>query len=625
ALSPEPLQIAPRRADKTKQISATYLQLGWHAVPLQSPDMYALDILAQILAGGETGRLVRDLRDRTGLVNDIDVGSYTPNYDAGTFVVTAEMEPKNQAKVEAAIMRAIALVRTQPVTAAELARAKTATRAAYIFGKQGVENQAESAAYDEMGTGNPDFSTSYVDRIQKVTAAQIQAVAQKYLVPQGVTVASVHPPVAPAKSATAVAANAAFPATITTLPNGIRLIVKRSTSAPTVSMVVTGLGGVRLENSAKAGVGNIAAELLTRGTKRRTADELNETVENLGGSLTGSSAYNSWSVDGSWLANDWRKGLSLIAESVLTPTFPDAELRNYKLQTLNEIATQDDEPSGAASRLLRRLYFGSHPYSRSVNGTAATVKSLTRADVESYWNSVVQPDSMIISIVGNINPAEVQKVANYLFGSFKAKAPAPKAPSATVVPPTFTSRAIQREGVVQSAMYFGFPGIVIKDEDRFALDVLDAALSGADGPGGRIFGRLRGEQLVYDANAYSAPGIEKGFFVVYAASTPANRVRARQVIEEELQKARESGFTSEELERAKTMCIASEAIELQTSAQQARNFASNELLGLGYKSTEAYTAQIQAITNEDVIRVAQKYLDRNHSAMAIVEPAKPAK
>ncbi|BCM94302.1 putative zinc protease [Abditibacteriota bacterium] len=621
-LASEPRQIAPRRADQTKQIGATYLQIGWHTIPLQNADLYALDMLSQILGGGETGRLVRELRDRTGLVSDISVASYTPNFDAGTFSVSAELEPKNQAKVEAAVMREIARTRTQLVTADELKRAKTAMRAAYIFGKQGVENQAEGAAYDEMGTGNPDFSASYVDRIQQVTPAQILAVAQKYLSPQSVTIASVHPPVAPANIVKPVTVAPALPATMTTLPNGVRLIIKRTTSAPTVAITVAGLGGVRLENSAKAGVAGVAADLLTRGTQRRTADQINDTVENLGGSLSGFSGYNSWGIESNWLSSDWRKGMSLVAESVLTPTFPDAELRNIKAQTLSEIATQDDNPAAAAGRLLRRLYFGSHPYARAANGSAATIKSLSHADVEAYWNSVLQPDSTVVSIVGNINPTEVQNVARYLFGSFKAKAPAPKAPPVTTAPPTFTSRAIQQKGVVQSAMFFGFPGITVKNDDRFALDVLDAALSGASLPGGRIFGRLREEQLVYDANAYDAPGIESGMFVVYAASTPQNRPRARQVIEEELQKARESGFTPEEMERAKTMCIASHAIELQTGDQQARDFASAELLDLGYQDSESYAAKIQAVTNDEVQRVARKYLDRNHSALAIVEPAK---
>ena len=643
-LPSEPRQVAPRRAEQVKDVGATYLQIGWHTVPLQSPDLYALDVLSQVLGGGETSRLVRELRDQARLVSDISTASDTPNYDAGTFSVSAQLDPKNQAAVERVVLREIAKVRSQPISEAELRRAKRTIKSNYIFGKQGVENEAEGAAFDELGTGNPDFSASYVERIQKVTPAQIMAVAQKYLRPEGVTIAAVHPPraakvaatgnsgasslpllrvqslVAPGKTSGAV-----IPATtpvLTTLPNGVRLVVKRSTSAPTVAITVMGLGGVRLENPRKAGVASVAAQLLTRGTASQNAQQINETIENLGGSMSGFSGYNAWGVESKWLAGDWRRGLKLVSESVLTPTFPTDELSNIKAQTLAVIQTQDDDPMSAAGRLLRRLYFGSHPYGRAQNGTSASINSLSRADLQSYWNSVLQPKSTVVSVVGDINSAQVQQLARALFGDFKPKAQAPQVPAQVAPLPQFTTRIVARKGLTQSAMFFGFPGISMKSGDRFALDVLDAALSGAGLPGGRIFGRLREEQLVYDANAYDAPGLESGMFVVYAASTPQNRPRARAIIEEELERARQSGFTPQELERAKTMCIASQAIELQRPDQQARDFASNELFGLGLTGSSSYASKINAVTNEQVRAVAQKYLDQNHAALAIVEPAK---
>ncbi len=622
SLPSEPQQVAPRRAEAVKNVGATYLQIGWHTVPLQNPDLYALDVLAQVLGGGDTGRLVRDLRDRRGLVSDISVASDTPNYDAGTFSVSAQLQPKNQATVERAVLNAVEFVKAKPVSDAELKRAQTTIKATYVFGKQGVENEAEGAAFDEMGTGNPDFSASYIERIQRVTPAQIQAVARKYLRGESVTIAAVHPPVANAgQKATALGAPKAFPATMTTLPNGVRLIVKRTTSAPTVSITVMGLGGVRLENARKAGVAGVASELVTRGTSQKSADQIAETVADLGASLNGFSGYNSWGIASRWLAGDWRRGMNLVSQSVLAPTFPDAELRNIKAQTLAGIQTQDDDPMSAASRLLRRIYFGAHPYGRSQNGTAQSISSLSRADVAAYWKSVLQPKSTVVSIVGDIDPAQVQTLARSLFGSFQSQAPAPKAPAPVAPLPAFTTRTATRKGVTQSAMFYGFPGVAVKSEDRFALDVLDAALSGASLPGGRIFGRLREEQLVYDANAYDSPGIERGMFVVYAASTPQNRPRAEAIIEEELQRARESGFTSEELARAKTMCIASNAIDLQTPDQQARGFASDELLGLGFRNANSYEAKISAVTNEQVRAAAQKYLDEKHAALAIVEPA----
>jgi len=620
ALPDEPAQIAPRRAEQSKEVGATYLQIGWHTVPLQSPDLYALDVLAQVLGGGNTGRLVRDLRDKRGLVSEVSVSSDTPNYDAGTFSVSAQLEPSKQVAVEQAVVDAIAQVRNTPISAAELSRAKTSIKSNYLFGKQGVENEAEGAAFDEMATGNPDYSASYVARIGEVTAPEVQAVAQKYLRPEGTTTAIVHPPVAAIQSATE-ATSPSFAPVLTTLPNGVRLIVRCTTGAPTLSITVMGLGGVRLESASKAGVASVAAQLLTRGTKELSADEIASSVADLGAALDGFSGYNAWGVSSRWLAPDWKRGLTLVSQSVLTPIFPDAEVQNIKAQTLAAIQTQDDDPMSAASRLLRQIYFGAHPYARSQNGTAQSVSALSRADLLSYWGAVLQPKTMVISVVGDIDPAQVRLLAGELFGTFRATQTAPAPPAPLIVLPAFTTRTVARKGVTQSAMFYGFPGVTVGDQDRFALDVLDAALSGASLPGGRIFGRLRDEQLVYDSNAYDSPGIESGMFVVYAASTPANRPRTKVIIEEELARARQMGFAPEELARAKTMCVASHAIDLQTPEQQARAYASDELLGLGFRNGDSYESRINAISNEQVRAAARKYLDENHAALAIVEPA----
>ena len=127
---------------------------------------------------------------------------------------------------------------------------------------------------------------------------------------------------------------------------------------------------------------------------------------------------------------------------------------------------------------------------------------------------------------------------------------------------------------------------------------------------------------MYDANAFDWPGIETGMFVLYAASTPANRLRARAIIGEEVVRARDGGFSPEELARAKTMCVATHAIGLQTPDQQARDFASSELLGLGIRDAATYAARINAVTNDQVRAAAQRYLDPNRMAVALVEPAK---
>ena len=624
-LATEPPQNAPRNATQQMAVNQTYLQMGWHTIPLQSPDLYALDTLAQILGGGDSSRLPREILQRENLVNSIGAYSGTPNYDAGVFAVSATMPPENLVKVEKEIKNQVALIKKNGVTPAELERAKRQIKTGFVFGAMGVENQAEQAAYDELGTGDPNYSKRYVERIQAVTAPQVQAMALKYLKDDGLTTAVIAPQTDSQTQAKPAALDAATgdlsqPATLTTLPNGVRLIVRRNAATPTVSMVVMGLGGVRLEPQSEAGIASLTAQMLTRGTTKRDAEALADLVDDLGGSLDGFSGYNAWGVQGQFLREDWKRGMNLLAESVLTPTFPSDELGKVKAQTASALASQDDDPMNAAALLMRQLYFGDHPYGRSTLGTPDALKNVNRADLVEFWKRELQPKSTVIAVYGDVKPAEVEKLTTYLLGQFKAQAAPLAAPAAVVEPGQLTEKTVEKAGVTQTAIWYGFPAIKVDDKDRYAIDVLDAAMSGADLPGGRLHERLRSAELVYVVHAYDNPGLDEGAFVVYAATTKENLPKARAIIDEEIQRVRDEPISPAELERAKSMMISSHAIDDQTNAQQAQSAAADELYGLGFRNDADYAAKINAVTLADVQRVARRYLQPNHSAVAIVGP-----
>ena len=652
----EPRQTAPRRAAAYKDVSQTYLQMGWHTIPLLHPDLYALDTLAQIMGGGDSSRLVRELREKRGLVSSIAAWSSTPNYNGGMFSVRAQMQPNAQAKVEGAIWNEIARIKSQGVSPQELQRAKRQIETAFVFGKSNVEDQAEQMAYDQMGTGNPEYSTQYVAKIKAVTAAQVQAMARKYLVRQGVTIAAVQPQAMKAAksstrlpavktlasamtarpkaqavktqavktqsaSRTAAARAAIKPAQMFTLPNGVRLVVRENHSTPTVAIVATALGGARLEPASKSGISALMAQMLTRGTNRRNAEQLAATVDDLGASLDGFSGYNSWGVKSQWLSRDWKTGLSLLTETLLRPTFPTDELARARAQTLAQIAQQNDDPMSLASLELRKTVYGAHPYSRSILGTAATLAPLTRVDVSRFYQSVLQPRQLVISVYGDVNTNAVRRAIEYSFGSLKARAQAPIAPAAATPLSEIKSSTVTKPGLAQVVQFYGFPSVDVQNTDRYAIDVLDGAMSGANLPGGRLHARLRDNQLVYAVHAFDQPGLDKGMFVIYAATTKPNSARVQSIIREEVGKVVTSGVAPDEIARAKTMMIASNAIENQDNMSQAQVAGSSELYGLGFRDNEQYEARINRVTRADVQRVAQKYLgNANPGAEAIVEP-----
>ncbi|HVF09341.1 MAG TPA: pitrilysin family protein [Abditibacteriaceae bacterium] len=622
ALPDEPRQTTPRRAVVEKDVQLAQMMVGWHTIPLQHPDLYALDTLAQIMGAGASSRLVRELRENKNIVSSIYAYSATPNYNAGIFAIGMTLPAANLDRAQMALWQQIGKVQRDGVTDQELKRAQRQIEASFIFNNSEVEDQAEQMAYDEIGTGDPAYSRRYVARIKAVTAAQVKEVAQKYLTHEGITTAIVRPRTKALAGAAATAGkNRATAPKLMKLANGVRLIVRENHALPTVSIVAMGLGGTRLEPPNRDGVANLTAEMLTRGTPQRTAEQIAALVGSLGGSLDGFSGYNSWGVQSQWLAQDWRKGLSLVQESVQQPTFPEAEIARAKAQVIAAIQQQEDDPETAASLLLRRTFFGSHPYARSALGSVASVKAITRQDLLEYWQRIILGNPPVLAVYGDVNAEEVRRAVEHTFKNLQLEAPKPMAQPPLRPLPVFTVKEQQKPGLAQAVLFFGYPGISVTHPDRYAIDVLDAALSGVNLPGGRLHARLRDNQLVYGVHAWDQPGIERGMFVIYAATTKDNRERVQKIIEEEVQRVKDAPITGEELARAKTMAIAAHAINSQTNQAQAQQAASDELLGLGYNETARYASAINSITVEDVQRVARRYLRPEAAALAVVEPS----
>jgi zinc protease len=620
AVPDEPRQTTPRRAVVEKPIHNALIMMGWHTIPLQNPDLYALDMLAQVLGGSESSRLVQELREKRQLVYSVSAFSNTPNYNAGFFAVNANLPPEKLKPFESAVWEQINRIKTRGVATEELKRAQRQIESGYVFDSD-VESQAERMAYDFMGTGNPSYSAQYVARIKAVTPAQVQAVAKKYLLAQGTTVAIVRPTTkssAAAKSTRAVAAVA--PPQMLTLKNGLRVLIRENHTTPTVAISAQGMGGARYEPASKAGLAYVTTELLTRGTSKRNAAAFSEIVDDLGGDFSTTSGYNSWVLSSNWLARDWRRGLSLVHEALTMPTFTEAELARVKTLAQASYKDQQDDPSTLASLLVRHEFFGGHPYGRSTLGTPQTLASLTRADVVNFWNRVLDPRRTVLAIYGDVNASEVRRVVEYLFGPMKANANfAPNVPPIKPLAQRVDAEQ-SKPGIAQTVLYFAYPGIAIKDEDRYALTVLDGALSGIDYPGGRLHQRLRDSQLVYGVHAFPMTGIEGGSFLIVAATTKDKRDEVKRIIEEEVARITSADISPEELERAKGMAITEHAVQLQTNGGQESGAISNELFGLGYKEDNAYDARINAVTIEDVRRVAQRLLIPERSAYAVVQP-----
>ncbi len=620
----EPAQTRLRRATVRKEVNVEYAALGFHTVPLTHPDLFALDVLANVLGGGRSSRLYRRLHDELRLVHAIEAYSYTPGYDGGVFGVYFVLDPENHAAAERAIFREIEKLKRKPPSAEELARAKRQIVAQFALAQESVEGRAAQLGLDELSAGDFRFSERYVREIRKVSAEQVMRAAQTYLRRSNCTIAAVVPQgfsgaVNTGLSLRGQAGKRAAGVRRTILDNGIVLLTKRNPGCPTVSVVAAALGGVRYETEENSGIFRLMSEMLTRGTATRTAQEIAEEIERLGGTLRGFSGNNSCGLEMSLLAEDFEHGLAIFADCLANATFPEEELELARRDQLAAIARARDDWESYGHDLLRAALYSAHPYRLSPLGSEKSVRAITREQLVALYRRTFSATGLVVAVFGDIaHERAVAAVKRALGGLAQGPRQAPEVPRE----PERTAPVLRKATWpgAQAVVFMGSVCGPVSAEDRYAVDVLDAVLSGVGLPGGRLHRRLRQSKLVYVVHAFSVRGPDTGYFAIYAACAPENVERVLGVINEELERVRRELVPEKELERGKRMCISAHALAQQTNLAQAQEYLFDELYGLGWRAAEEYAQKVGKVTAEDVRQAARKYLDPKRRATVILTP-----
>ena len=607
-LPQEPRQLSVRKSVVEMDVNLAYLMLGYRTVPLQHPDLYALDVLAAILGSGKSARMVRNIRDKQCLVQDITVSSWTANYGIGAFLIRAALPHENTEQAIAAIHPEIEAVKTATVSEAELQKAKKLIKSGYLLGVDTMEQKARLLGSDILATDEVGFSYRYLDGIASVTSAEVMAVAQEYLNQDQLCVVAIAPTGTGEVRAEVKDKVAGEKLTIerTTLPNGLRLLTQEGEKAATVSIDAYFLGGTRYETPETNGVGNLMAPLLLKGTKTKTAEEIALAIDQMGARVSASSDMNTFHVSLEILQEDLEQGLELVADIILHPKFDDEEFKRQQKNALTVIKRRADYWYDKPRQLMLSSLYNSHPYKMSKYGTSESVSRLTVDDVWDYYEAYVKPDNMVLAVFGAADSAYAKSLVEKHFLEFSGKT----VPAKSSLDPPLKENIIvsEKTGWKQAAVFYGFRSCAVSDEDKYALDVLDGVLSGIYSPGGRLHTKLRNSELVYLVHAHNRLGLDPGWFSIYASCLPHNLERVQKIITQEVVKIGQDLVSDQELKIAKGMCIAAEQVHRrQTASQQSAAACLGELYGLGYDSYLKYEAKIAAVTAQDVMRVARKY------------------
>jgi len=666
-INDEPAQGSMRTYVIDKPLQEGYFSLAYHVPNAKHEDTPVMDVLSNILGGGDSSRLFQNIKEEKALVNNIYAYAFTPKYE-GIFAVGGSIDPAKSKEALSEIVKEINRLKYEPVSDEEIKRVKVNLESDAIYTKETMQGQAQKLGFFEVETGDFRYEEEYLDKVSKVTPEDIMLAAQTYFNDENLTAGFLLPTdsitikeeeiktiveSASKEALKGAAGNGSGEVLVEkdslaetdapdsaaevsersqnksksdvsgevqkyVLDNGITVLIKKNDSVPLFSARAAFLGGVRYEDSSTNGVSSFVSRMLTRGTDSRSALQIAQEIESIAGEVDGYSGRNSFGVTVESLSKNFVPAMDIFADVLLNPAFDAKEVERARREILADINRQGDNLLRTTVNLFLDTLYTKHPYKLDPLGTVDTVSSADSQSLREFYEKYARPENMVIAVVGNVNRDEVLETIKKDFGGMKKGSTPNPVIKADAPPQEIRERVDKKRDKAQTHILLGFQGPRIDDEDHYPIEVLNTIMSGM---GGRLFLELRDKKsLAYTVTSFYTPGLEPGFLGVYIGTAPQKEEEAIQGIKEQLELLLKEGVTDEEIERAQNYLVGSFEIGLQQNSSQAAKITFDELYGIGWEEYNAYPQKIYAVTKEEVIEAARRYIDLDKYTIAIVKP-----
>ncbi|WP_235091098.1 M16 family metallopeptidase [Sphingomonas lutea] len=436
--------------------------LSYPSPPASARDSAVMEVIDAILSGGDNSRLYRELV-RTRIASEADTYNDTKQ-GQGVYAVYAILAGgKTAAEGEAALKREIAKLATTPVSQAELAEARNELVTAALLERETPDGKAGALAEAIIVGGNPRAADERLAQIAATTPADIQRVARQYLSARNVaavrylpepkggtpredriataatvrTIALATPPniriVEPAPAAERVVPPPVGPEVVAALPaadiqklaNGLTVVTVRRAELPLASAALVVPSGASADPAGKAGLAGLTTALLSKGTKTRSATQIAQAVEALGGALSSSADLDGANVALTVKSDQLAPAIEILADVARNPVFAADELDRQRGITTDELAVAMQDPGALAPMVANRALYGTGAYGHPADGTPGALKGLTRDDVLAHYRRSFAPARATLVLTGDVTPQAARDLANRYFGDWAATADPP--------------------------------------------------------------------------------------------------------------------------------------------------------------------------------------------------------
>lgn len=399
---------------------------------------------------------------------------------------------------------------------------------------------------------------------------------------------------------------------ISTLENGVRVVTERVPYASSVSLGVWVDTGARDESDENAGISHFIEHLLFKGTQRRSAQEIAEALDAVGGQLNAFTDKEYTCYYAKVLPEHTDLALDVLSDMLQHSVLDPEEIDRERDVVLEEIKRHQDTPDELIHDVFLTTLWPGHPLGRSVIGYPEVIERVTREEILAYLRQHYVPGRMVVAAAGNLEHREIlDRVRRYL-GEMEGD-PAPREP---VAPAVCVGDTCLKRSTEQVHFCLGTRGFTQEEDDRYPLGIIDAAVGG--GMSSRLFQEVREKRgLCYAIGSYTASYREAGMFAVYAGTSPKNSAIVRELIHQELTKVAREGLGDDELKRAKNQIRGAVLLGLDSMSGRMTRLGRSVLYYDRVISPYEVVEKIERVTPEEVRRVAEAVFGGNYAYAAV--------
>lgn len=401
---------------------------------------------------------------------------------------------------------------------------------------------------------------------------------------------------------------------VSTLPNGLRVVSEAMPDVRSVSVGIWIDAGSRDERPQVAGASHFLEHLLFKGTARRSAQEIAESLDAVGGDMNAFTSKEYTCFYARCLDRDLPLAVDVLGDMITSSKIRSADVDAERDVVLEEIRMHLDTPDDLVHSLWSEAFFREHPLGREVLGSVDSISAMTRAQVHRYYKRAYVPANLVVAAAGNLDHDRLVELVAGVFSSVEEPGSTLRKSVPALRPEP--AAAFTKKPTEQVHLVIGGPGLARGDDRRWAAAVLNQALGG--GMASRLFQEVREKRgLVYTVYSYQEVHGDVGAFSVYAGSAPHRAREVLEVVTAELAKARSDGLSDTELSRAKGNLTGSMVLALEDTGSRMTRLGKGLITGTPLLTLDEVVAAVEAVTLEDVHAVADVVLGGPQTLAAV--------